>query len=210
MVMASSMSGQAPVAHLAAHALERQAGVLVDDGHAHAGVAALGRHVQSARGASRRAGEFHAQAAGLGPARSQRAWKPRAPRSEGPHEWPGRGTPQDSAPQRTQRAAKCSGAPAPGGRSKGNGDGAAEATALAAKTPAAAKAAIPVKRIARTPSALPVRGRHTGGALRRSFRSRLAGDPAAASSNRIASAHSLRRQLSPSRRDSCPLFHGDG
>lgn len=123
-------------------------------------------------------------------------------------------------PQRTQRAAKCSGAPAPGGRSKGNGDGAAEATALAAKTPAAAKAAIPVKRIAK-PSLLlvrPTRGRRSvapfsqrpGGTLRHPFRSNLTGTRAAPSRKPDYFGAQSRWQPSPSRRDSCPLFHGDG
>ena len=93
-------------------------------------------------------------------------------------------------PQRTQRAAKCSGAPAPGGRSKGNGDGAAEATALAAKTPAAAKAAIPVKRIAKPPLFVRAVGTRAAccGALSAAVSPAIPRRPL---SNRIVSAHSL-------------------
>ena len=88
------------------------------------------------------------------------------------------------------RAAKCSGAPAPGGRSKGNGDGAAEATALAAKTPAAAKAAIPVKRIAKPPLFVRAAGTRAAccGALSAAVSPALA---RRSPSNRIVSAHSL-------------------
>ena len=95
-----------------------------------------------------------------------------------------------------------------------------EATALAAKTPAAAKAAIPVKRIAK-PSLLlvrPTRGRRSvapfsqlpGGTLRHPFRSNLTGTRAAPSRKPDYFGAQSRWQPSPSRRDSCPLFHGDG
>ncbi|WP_181965318.1 hypothetical protein, partial [Adlercreutzia equolifaciens] len=87
-------------------------------------------------------------------------------------------------------AAKCSGAPAPGGRNKGKGDGAAEATALAAKTPAAAKAAIPVKRIAKPPLFVRAAGTRAAccGALSAAVSPAIPRRPL---SNRIVSAHSL-------------------
>ena len=120
-----------------------------------------------------RAGKFHAQAAGLGPGVHIRAWKPRAPRSAEPREWPGRGTPRDSArsarsARRSARARRRRAAAARAGATARQ-----EATALAAKTPAAAKAAIPVKTHSRTPSSVRTSVARTS-ALRHPFRSRLA------------------------------------
>lgn len=207
MVMASSMSGHA-VAHLAAHALKRQAGVLVDDGHAHAGVAALGRHVQSARWASRRAGEFHAQAAGLGP-RVHKGRGSLAPRVQ-------RGRMNGLVGARLKTAAAThaargevlgragAGRPQQGQwRRRSRGDRARREDARGGQGGDSRQTH------SQTPSVCSC-GRHTGGVLRRSFRSRLAGDPAAASLEPDCFGAQSRRQLSPSRRDSCPLFHGDG